>query len=198
MKKLIFIIPLLFIQLIPVRFWGQCQRFLDTYHFSLYDLELQLIYAINHDYELPIFLARVFHNKLVQFFLDIFKRYTHFFDIQLFFTAITLVGLFGYILAIWYFLIAKKKDLRIAILILISVITPLIEVLFNPDLPFLIKFISIFLPFHLLSIFGHYNFIKKNLSKKILVFLVYLVLISITMLGFLEISKTVSNYCVKI
>ena len=161
--------------MLPLRAWLACKNFLDYYHFSLYDLELQLIYAINHDQGLPVLLARTFHNKLLQFFIDVYKRYTHFLDPQLLITLLTFVGVFGVVISIWYFLNSNKRDKKVFLLIAVSFLIPLIDVVFNLNLPFVIKLLLVAIPFNLLSIYGHIKFLGSGNKK--LVYLIYFIFI---------------------
>ncbi len=195
-KRFFLLIPILIIQLLPIRLWNLCKNFLDYYHFSSYDLELQLIYAINHDYELPIIVARIFHNKASQFAIDFYKRYTHFFDWQLFITSISLVGVFGFLLGLWYFLNSERKDKRIGIGILLAFTLPIFEVLFNPNLPFFLKFLLIFAPFHLVSLYGHYRFIKACRTRTSII--VYFFLLVLSLIWILLMPDQAYKYCLKI
>lgn len=187
------LIPLLVVQLLPLKLWLQCKDFMDYYHYSTYDLELQLIYAINHDSGLPVFIARAFHNKVLQGAIDIYKRYTHFLDWQLLITLITLVGVFGVILSIWYFLNQKKKDRRIAGLIILVFLVPFVEVVIHPNLTFPVKLFLMAMPLNLLSFLGHFTFIKKINSKKAV--FVYLILITVSV-GWMMLPSQVLKYCV--
>jgi len=193
-KKLFSVIFLLAFQLLPLRFWVNCKSFLDTIYFSAYDLELQIIDLIHKDASVPIFVARFFHNKVTQFALDVYKRYTHFLDIGFFASFITFVGIFGMLLGIWYYLNSKKKDKRIGLIILLSFVIPFIEVLFNPVLPFTFKVILIIIPFQVLSAYGHYQFIKKKRSK--LITTVYLILIIISIIWIFFLPDAVYKYCI--
>lgn len=193
MKTKIIIILIFLFQLIPLKAWTACKNFFDFYHFSLYDLELQLIYAINHDQDLPVLLARTFHNKLLQFFIDIYKRYVHFLDPQLLITMLTFVGVFGVLASVWYFLNSKKKNKLILVLILICFILPLGNVIFNFQLPFIFKLLIIALPFNLLSIFGHFNFLNSK-NKKAAIF-VYVILIALSIYWLVMVPDQAVKYC---
>lgn len=195
-KRFFLLIPILIIQILPIKLWNLCKNFLDYYHFSSYDLELQLIYAINHDYELPIIVARIFHNKASQFAIDFYKRYTHFFDWQLFITSISLVGVIGFLFGIWYFLSSSKKDKRIGIVLVLAFVLPVFEVLFNPNLPFFFKFLLIFTPFHLVSLYGHYRFIKAHKIRVSVI--VYILLLILSLIWILLMPDQSYKYCLKI
>ncbi len=193
MKIKIFIALIVLLQLIPLKAWTACKNFFDFYHFSLFDLELQLIYAINHDQGLPVLVARIFHNKLLQFFIDIYKRYTHFLDPGLLITLLTFVGIAGVLLAIWYFLNSNKRDKKVFLLIAVSFLVPLIDVVFNLNLPFIIKLLLVAIPFNLLSIYGHMRFLGSGNKK--LVYLTYLILISVSIYWMVLIPDQALKYC---
>lgn len=191
--KVIIITVLFFVQLIPLKAWMGCKNFFDYYHFSLYDLELQLIYAINHDQGLPVLLARTFHNKLLQFFIDVYKRYTHFLDPQLLITLLTFVGAFGVVISIWYFLNSQNRNKKLGFLILVSFGIPLLEVLINFKLPFIYKILVVAIPFNLLSLFGHYMFLRPKNIKTVL--LIYFILIVLSVCWIILIPDQVLKYC---
>ncbi len=191
--KVFLILGLLVLQLIPLKAWTACKNFFDYYHFSLYDLELQLIYAINHDQGLPVLLARTFHNKLLQFFIDVYKRYTHFLDPQLLITLLTFVGVFGVVISIWYFLNAKNRNKKLGFLILISFGIPLFEVLINFKLSFIYKLLVVAIPFNLLSFYGHFKFLSSKNTK--MVVLTYFVLIALSIFWIILIPDQALKYC---
>jgi hypothetical protein len=192
-KKIISVLFLLVFQLTPLRLWLKCKSFLDSIHFSYYDLKLQMIDLIHKDVSVPIIAVRFFHNKITQFTLDIYKRYTQFLDIGFFASFITFVGSFGMLMGIWYFLNSKKKDKRIAMVIFLSFFFPFIEVLVNPSLPLFIKIILIFAPFQILSAYGHYQFIKEKKSK--LIIIVYSILIIISIIWIFFLPGAVYKFC---
>jgi hypothetical protein len=195
-KKEISLFLILIFQLIPVNVWFSCKSFLDNIHFSYYDLQLQLIELNSRDASSSsVYVTRFFHNKATQFVLDVYKRYTQFLDIRLFVTLMTFVGVFGILLAFWYFLGSKKKDVRVGILILISFLTPLVEVVLNPDIPFMFKFIIFIVPFEILSLYGHYQFLKQKKAKILIP--IYFVLIIFSILWLFTLPDLVYSFCVK-
>ncbi len=195
MKNKLLILLFSCIQLIFLKPWIQCKSFLYDYHFSFYDLELQLIDAVNKDRNLPIFIARFFHNKASQFVIDIYKRYTHFLDLRLLITLLSFVGFFGVLLGIWYFIESKKRNWKIGLLIFLTFLAPFVEVLINPKLPFILKLIIIATPFNVLSIYGHVQFISKH--KSLLVLPIYILLIVLSIAWITVIPDQAFNYCTK-
>lgn len=192
----ILVIPLLLIQLLFLRFWLSCRDFFDYYHFSPYDLELQINEAVSYDGNLPVLIVRFFHNKGTQFVIDVYKRYTHFLDIQLLIALLSFVGLFGLALGVWYFLSEKKKNMKLGVLILSAFLLPLIEVIMNFNLPFVVRLIIIALPFNIISVYGHLRFVKA--SRPHLVPLTYIALIALSFLWLFIMKSEVFKYCVRI
>ncbi len=193
MKIKIIIALIILFQLVPLKAWALCKNFFDFYHFTVFDLELQLIYAINHDQELPVLLARTFHNKLLQFFIDVYKRYTHFLDPQLLITLLTFVGVLGVLLAIWYFLNSKKKNRKVFLLIILSFLIPLIDVIFNLSFPFIFKLLLVAIPFNILSVYGHMKFLDSGNKK--LVYVTYFILILLSVYWMISIPDQALKYC---
>src|SRR5438046_588964 len=109
MKKIL-LLPIAFCYYFAFRAWLACIDMMDYYHFSSFDLKLQITNLITYDFDQQIFVTRFFHNKIVQFALDLYKRYTHFFDPLLFISLLSFVGFVGVLLGVWYFLKAKKKN----------------------------------------------------------------------------------------
>lgn len=195
MKLRILIISIsILLQVVSLKAWLVCKNFFDYYHFSLFDLELQLIYAINHDQDLNIFIARMFHNKLLQFFIDVYKRYTHFLDPQLLITLLSFIGLFGVLVGIWYFLNSRKRNKKVLFLILISFIFPLLEVIINFKINFVLKLLLIAMPFMTLSLYGHLEFIKSQ--NKFICIPVYLILIILSLSWLILIPDQALKYCI--
>ncbi len=192
--RILIISTLIFLQAASLKAWLVCKNFFDYYHFSLFDLELQLIYAINHDQGLNVFIARMFHNKLLQFFIDVYKRYTHFLDPQLLITLLSFAGLFGVLVGIWYFLKSGKRNKKILFLILISFLFPLLEVITNFKINFIFKLLLIAMPFMALSIYGHLEFIKSQ--NKFIYIPVYLILIILSLSWLILIPDQALKYCI--
>ncbi len=195
-KTLTLVISLLSIQIFSLKAWLMCRNFVDSYHFSLYDLVLQINDGARHNEGVPVFLVRVFHNKVLQFVIDVYRRYTHFFDWQLLITLISFVGLFGVLLGIWYFVDSKKKNKFVGFLILAMFLTPFIEMLFNPRIDFDLKLFLIAVPFQTVSSIGHYQFMNKH--KSLLTLFIYIALIILSIAWIAIIPGQAFRYCAKI
>lgn len=189
-KKLILFLSIVF-PLYSFSLWKKCVDFASVYHFSRYDLELQLTDAIHTDTG-PLILTRIFHNKPVFLLLDIFKRYTSLLDINLFVSILSLVGIVGVGLGIWYLLSYKKSYLS-GFLILLILLFPLVVVV-NPSLPFKFLLPLFFSPFFLLGAYGHYKFIEENRLKKVLP-IFYLVLFILSLLMIFAYPQSAYTYC---
>ncbi len=192
----LFILLIIFIQALSLKTWLSCKNFLDYYHFSLTDLTLQVNYALMSDGDESIIVAHLLHNKLVQFVLDIYKRYLHFFDLQMIITLIGFLSLVGLVLGIWYLVNSKKKNIFVIVFALLIFVFPLIEIIFNLPFPFILKIIFITIPMLMVSIYGHYHFIwEKNIR---IVILVYLLLITLSLLWLFILPEQAFKYCIKV
>lgn len=191
MKKVVLLF-IIFVQIFALKPWLLCRDFI--YHFSILDLNLQLIDAIHTDTG-PLLLTRVFHNKPVFFILDIYRRYVHFIDPQLLIALLSLVGFFGLILGIWYFFDSKKKNKLIGFMLLLGFVYPLFEIFLDFKINFLIKIGIFWFPFMIISAWGNWRLIKsKSLTSAVFIYIV-LILISIGLL--INYSNSVSLYCYK-
>ena len=191
MKKLILFLILL-VQLFALKPWFLCRNFI--YHFSMLDLNLQLIDAIHTDYG-PILVTRIFHNKPVFFILDIYRRYLHFIDVQLLTVLLSLVGIFGFISGLWYFLNTKKKEKVLSILILWAFIFPLLEIIFDFKLDFPIKLGIFWFPFVVISTWGHWKFISSKKLRSVV--FIYLILMALSVGLLISYPNDAFLYCYK-
>lgn len=190
-RKIILLVSILF-PLYSVTLWKKCLDFASVYHFSRYDLELQLIDAIHTDTG-SLIVTRIFHNKPVFLLLDIFKRYTLVLDVNLLVSMLSLVGVVGVVLGLWYLLSQRRKYLS-CLLILVLMLLPLIVVI-NPGVPFKFLLPMFFVPFFLLSALGHYRFIEEyRLKKMLLIF--YLVLFILSLVMVIAYPQSAYTYCV--
>ena len=195
-KTFLLTVFLLLIQIFSIKTWLMCRDFVDSYHFSLYDLILQIDDAVRSNEGVPAFLIKVFHNKALQFVIDMYKRYTHFFDWQLLITLISVVGVFGVIMGIWYFVDSKKKNKFIGFLILAMFLIPFIEILIAPNINFYLKLFFITVPFQAVSIYGHFQFLTKH--KSLLTLFIYIALIVLSIAWMTFIPNQAFNYCGRI
>lgn len=194
MIKKVIVAFIIFFYVYSVRFWLQCRDLMYYYHFTSLDLRLQIINLITYEYKQGVLVARIFHNKPVQFVIDIYKRYTHFFDPQLFITLLSFAGFVGLIFGFWYFF-KNKKSRPAWFLFILMFLLPLAEVLINLKIDFPIRIIAISLPFIIFSIFGHLQFMKNHKSLGVVVF--YIILFLITAGWFLNFPHDAFNYCTK-
>lgn len=177
MKKLILFLALL-VQLLALKPWLLCRNFI--YHFSVLDLNLQLIDAIHTDYG-SILVTRIFHNKPVFFILDIYKRYVHYIDIQFLTALISFVGFLGLLFGVWYFLSAKKKHKTLAILLMFIVIFPLMEILLDFKINFAVKLGLFWLPLIFFSSWGNWRFLEEK-KQAALIILLFVIIFSFVFL----------------
>ena len=71
--KVILVSLILILQIVSLKPALGCRDFSSYFHFSSYDLKLQIEDAVHNDVGIPLWQARFFHNKLTFFILDIFR-----------------------------------------------------------------------------------------------------------------------------
>ena len=127
--------------------------------------------------------------------LDIYRRYLNFIDVQLLTVLLSLVGIFGFILGLWYFLNTKKKEKVLTILILWAFIFPLLEIIFDFKLDFPIKLGIFWFPFVVISTWGHWKFISSKKLRSVV--FIYLILIALSIGLLISYPNDAFLYCYK-
>jgi hypothetical protein len=112
--------------------WRACTQLYGHFYTNTAEFALHLQDVIYNDSNQSILLVRVFHNKIVEGLLDIFRRYTMLIDIRFFISFLSFIGFVGILFAIWYIFILKKKKLIVVFLLLLLI--PLGEILLHPIL----------------------------------------------------------------
>lgn len=138
MKKKIFLIILVLMELLFLQQWTACVRFAEQFHFSPFDLSLRLIEGIHNDNNVPLFFVRLFHNKILGTVIDIYNDYAHYWDVVFLIQLLSLIGFFGLICGIWYiFQVKVGKWARI--LLAISLFVPIIEIILPVHFSFMVQ-----------------------------------------------------------
>jgi hypothetical protein len=195
MKKInyVLIVIILVLQFIYLRPGLQCWDWNSSYHFSLYDVKLQVDAAIRADKNVPILFTRAMHNKATYLVLDIFKRLMLFMDFRFLVSYLLPAGLFGLMTAV--FLIIKEKLLRNnwldfwVVLLFYSLGVRLFEIIISPNFSFVLKLILMVLPQLILAAYGIYRQLKE---KK---YWLVIVLILISGLWIKVFPKEILNFC---
>ncbi|HZE87772.1 MAG TPA: hypothetical protein VE090_06260 [Methylomirabilota bacterium] len=169
MKQKILIFLILFIELFVLFQWIKCNNFVDSFHYSSFDLQLRLIDSIHLDKSIPIWEVRLFHNKFVGFVFDIFAEYLQFWNIAFLASFLSLIGAVGLAIQFYYFVSKKKKHVLLWIIFFAILVVPFIEILSSFTVPFTARLILIALPFVVWSTLGWWQLVKqKNINWKII------------------------------
>jgi hypothetical protein len=182
------------IELFTIRAWFVCKSFTDFFHLSSVSITMQI-----EDYEhaekgTPLFLTRLFSNKLTDSVLDVLRIYLQFWDIRFAASWFSLVGYFGIGAGLYYILINKKKRFYHWIMLAVIFLLPCIEVFKEPHLSVMLKSIYLWLPFAIFSLYGIYQFLIHGKIKTRLWILFTIIIISIWWIYFLP--YTMPRYCV--
>lgn len=173
-KKYLLLLILLVVQLFAVIHWLPCRGFPDNFHFSSLDLELRIIEGIHSDQNVPLWMVRAFHNKLIGTTFDIFGAYLQFWNVSFLAGFISLAGIVG-IGAQFYYFFAQKRTIWLWLLFGAVLLMPFAEVLnLAKSLPFAIRLGLVSLPYLVWSMLGYWQFFRE---KKVNMKIIYAVLI---------------------
>lgn len=188
MKKKLFIIIFLAIELLAISHWVSCANFLGQ--FSSYDLELRLIADIHNDRGVPLWETRIFHNKVLGTATDIFNLYIKYWSIPFLTHLISPIGALGLFAGFYYWIQMKKKPRILWFLFIFLLAAPFLEIFAVVKGEFLFRVILITLPYVLWSLFGFYYLTKETIKNY------YLVLTLLLLSGWYTIAiKQISHFC---
>jgi hypothetical protein len=162
-KKIFFFIILLVITGLYLSCWLNC--YLDSkFFFSPLDLKLRIIFDVRTDQNVPLIVARLFHNKLTQGSTDIFNAYFHFWDIRFLLMLLSPFTLF-FILYKIFNLIKNGISLLFyeKFILLLCLLSPM-PIIFNFAGNKIVSIIIFAFPLILLSLSGLFLFIKRHSS----------------------------------
>ena len=158
----ILLLIILVVQIFAIFQWTACHDFSGSFHFSSFDLSLRLIDGIHSDHNVPLWLVRLFHNKIIGTALDIFAAYLQFWSLTFLAGFISLAGMFG-MGAQFYYFFAKKKTLLLWVLFAIVVLIPFGEVLNLVNrFSFTIRIALIALPYLVWSMLGYWKLMQTD------------------------------------
>lgn len=193
MKSLLIIISAI-VEFVTLQVWFVCIRFTNIFHYSALNIPYQIDSSLNSYHGMPMKVARLFHNKLIQIPIDILRLYLQFWDIRFGTNWFSLVGYFGIFSGLYYFITNKKKKGYHWVAIIILAILPCIEIFITINASLVIKSLYLWLPYCIFSLYGIYQFITHgNLKKRMIIVGVLLVL---SIWWILIMPRTILNYCV--
>lgn len=174
MKQKAIILLILLTEIFSISKFFACTQFLQQ--FSAFDLSLRLIEGIHADKGQPILITRIFHNKILYALLDIFNLYMQYFNISFLAGFISLAGLVGTALGVYYFLVTKRRSWYAWPLPILILLVPFVGIFNFGTKETQICIVA--LPFILFSLYGYYEFLKMpGRSKYLLV--IFIILISL-------------------
>jgi hypothetical protein len=198
MKKKIIIVALLLIvvlveSLTLLHWLSRCIDFKDEmFHvnFNSMTLQIQGESAIDQG---PIIITRVFHNKITDFALQIFKLYLRFWDVQFLGKLFSFAGFFGILAAGWYFFLSKTKRLWQWAALVILLLLPFMELFLFKTIPFPVRLGSYIFTFGIISLLGIGKFILSQKWAPVIV----LILAIISLWWLLAGDFNFVNFCIQ-
>ena len=171
MRRKIILVVAVIIELIFLKQWLSCLRYPGQFHFSQFDLSLRLIEAIHNDGGVPLFIVRLFHNKIVGTVVDVYNSYTHYWDITFLVNLLSFVGTFGLFSCIWYLFRGKLKG-WVGILFASALVIPIAEILFTNNFSFILQLGLIAVPLAIMSFVGWWDFLAGENKLRYVLFVV--------------------------
>jgi hypothetical protein len=173
----------------------KCSDFNGNFHYSSVVNTFHLNELIATETGVPIFVARVFHNKITVFVFDLFGRYIQFFDISYLIKILGLVGVFG--LVYFYFLIFTKKikDMFINIFGIAILFLPFLEIFQLFKSAFFLKLLVFILPYQVGSFIGYFFFVKQRGKA---VFAIYFILLILSIGWIVVFNNELLSFCTQL
>lgn len=179
--KFIFIV-LAVIELLFLKQWFTCVKFASQFYFSAFDLKLRLIEAIHNDGDVPLFIVRLFHNKILGTFLDVYNNYVSYWEITFIIQLLSFVGAFGLFCCIWY-LFREKRNRWMLILFAIALFMPFVEIFAILHVSFVFRLALIVIPLFAMSFLGWREFLESEERFKYWLFILLMILSLIWLLN---------------
>lgn len=194
MKKINWLLLLITfgVELFAFSKWLRCTNLQNLFHYSNYDVSLQVIDLIHTDQGVPLLITRVLHNKLIVSVIDVFLRFTHFLDPVLVTTFISFIGMLFFIYGIEQIILQRNKWIGLAIFFLCSVF---FEIILHPTSLFPVRLFLLAAAFLSLTVFGNIRFMQTYYSKKVIIIWILLLLISLGWTVFLP--SDLYRYCIQ-
>jgi hypothetical protein len=183
------------LEFLTVKAWYACGTFTGIFHFSSANVQFQLEDYIYTEKGTPLFLTRLFNNKITDYFIALLRYYFQFWDIRFGTFWFSLIGYFGILAGFYYFISLKRKKYYHWLILILLLMLPWFEILHANHYSIIIKSLYLWLPYCLFSLFGIYQFLTHGQTKKRFTIFIIILAVSIWWLVFLPYGM--SGYCVK-
>jgi hypothetical protein len=183
---LLFFIPQAFV----LFFLARCNNFLFP-TFTQPKLALHIDDLIHNDSQLPLFIVRLFHNKISVAFFDILNYYLTYFSNT---HVLSLTSLIGFLsLGYLFYYIWKRREKKLIFLITILLLIPFLGIFNVLGESTILKLLFLIFPYHIAGLLGFSFFIKSQKIKIVFPIVIILSIFSLTFLLIAPINQ--SLYC---
>lgn len=158
-----------------------CANYNGNFHYSSHVVSFHLNELISNEYQVSIFIVRLFHNKITIFLFDIFNRYIQFFNIFYLINIISLAGLFGLFYFYFSFFAQKTENKFIKTFGIFILLLPFLEIFQLTKQEFFLKILYLIIPYQIAAFIGFSFFLKQ---KKRVSYSIYFLLL-ITSIGWI-------------
>ncbi len=184
MKKLIIICISWGVELAAFHRWFSCWLFSSTFYFTPQVLAANLLNATNAEKGMPILVIRALHNKIVTLAWGVLQTILQYWDIRFLEEFVGIVGAIGVMGGIWYVVTRYRKNVFLWVFVGVGILLQIIEIYIVPNFPYGQRIIPLVLFFQLLSLFGVWQFLKKNTCMRYGIVICLLVLSLIALVIF--------------
>lgn len=168
-----------------------CANYNGNFHYSSHVVSFHLNELISGERQVPIFIVRLFHNKITIFLFDIFNRYIQFFNIFYLINIIGLAGLFGLFYFYFYFF-AYTENRFIKIFAVFILLLPFLEIFQLTKQTFFLKMLYLILPYQTIALVGFFFFLKQN---KRISYIIYFLLLLMSIGWIIVFQRESLNFC---
>lgn len=191
LKPIILIFPLLLFAYLLLKHLS-CSDYNGNFHFSSHVTSFHLNELTSSEGQAPIFIVRLFHNKMIVFLFDIFNRYIQFFNIFYLINIVGLAGLFGLLYFYFSLVYQKIENKFIKIFGIIILLLPLLEIFQLIKQAFFLRTLYLILPYQAAALMGLFFFLKQN---KRVSFAIYFLLLFISVGWIIVFQQELLNFC---
>lgn len=176
--------------------WHNCWRFVDQFYTTSSMRQNELLLLTNGEQGVPLFIVRMFFNKVAYLPWSIFQTLLQYFDVRFLQRFIGVVGGIGVFMGLWYFFTKYRNNFLMWIPFSTLLVFAIYEMLFAPHYSFGNQILFFFILFQIFSLFGTWQFLhgKHMVWRYIVIGL--LVLLSIIYLS--AFPNAYQNYCLSV
>ncbi len=193
-KKIVLLLLTWGIEITAFHRWFTCWLFSSTFYFTPQVLHVMLLNATNTESGISLFVIRALHNKVVTLGWGVLQAILQYWDIRFLGEFIGIIGAIGVMWGGWYILTRYRKNIYLWAFVGLGILLQGVEIYAVPNFPYGERIIPLALFFQLLSLFGIWQFLKKETGIRYGI-VIFLLVLSLTALLLFPLSY--QAFCLK-